>query len=128
MHPGETTASWVLHGLMLFLLSKAPMARNLRKRVIFKIIPILNIDGVIGGNYRRSFAGLDLNRMFGEHTNKRLNPEACLLKELAKAEKKLLFILIFMGTQARNLSLCTDLDFHCTLNTISKIRLLPKLV
>jgi cytosolic carboxypeptidase protein 2/3 len=52
--------------------------------VIFKIIPILNPDGVIAGNYRSSFAGLDINRMFGASANKRLNPESNLLKDLAK--------------------------------------------
>lgn len=86
MHPGETTASWVLHGLIRFLLSKSPPAKELRKRAIFKIFPILNIDGVIAGNYRTSFAGLDINRMFGEKVNKRLNPEATMLKDFAKKE------------------------------------------
>lgn len=31
---------------------------ELRKRVIFKIIPILNVDGVVVGNSRTGFAGL----------------------------------------------------------------------
>ena len=84
VHPGETTASWVLHGFMRFLLSKAPIARQLRKRAIFKIVPILNVDGVIAGNDRTSLAGLDINRMFGDSANKRLNPEAVLLKDFAK--------------------------------------------
>jgi murein tripeptide amidase MpaA len=51
--------------------------------VIFKIIPILNVDGVIIGNYRSGFAGLDINRMFGKNSNKRLNPEANIVKEIA---------------------------------------------
>ena len=70
---------------MRFLLSKAPQARELRKRAIFKIFPILNIDGVIVGNYRTSFAGLDINRMFGSNANKRLNPESTMLTAFAKS-------------------------------------------
>lgn len=69
VHPGETHASWVLHGILHFLLSKQDVAKQLRKRAIFKIIPMLNVDGVIAGNYRTSFAGLDINRMFGDNTN-----------------------------------------------------------
>jgi murein tripeptide amidase MpaA len=34
----------------------------MRKRVIFKVIPISNPDGVIIGNYRTSLSGNDLNR------------------------------------------------------------------
>jgi hypothetical protein len=34
----------------------------LRKTCIFKIIPMVNPDGVIHGNYRCSLSGQDLNR------------------------------------------------------------------
>lgn len=37
-------------------------AAILRDNLIFKIIPMLNPDGVINGNYRCSIAGCDLNR------------------------------------------------------------------
>ena len=37
-------------------------AKLLREKYIFKIIPMLNPDGVINGNYRCSLAGCDLNR------------------------------------------------------------------
>jgi murein tripeptide amidase MpaA len=48
------------------------------------MVPILNVDGVIVGNTRSSFAGLDINRMFGENANKRLNPESTMVKDHAK--------------------------------------------
>lgn len=34
------------------------------KRCIFKIVPMLNPDGVVLGNYRTGIAGRDLNRVF----------------------------------------------------------------
>jgi len=37
-------------------------AQMLRDNFVFKIIPMLNPDGVINGNYRCSLAGCDLNR------------------------------------------------------------------
>lgn len=68
VHPGETNASWIVHGIIKFLLSKDKVANELRKRVIFKIIPMINADGVTIGNTRCSFIGRDVNRLFG-HPN-----------------------------------------------------------
>ena len=36
----------------------------LRRHFVFKIVPMLNVDGVIVGNYRCSLAGVDLNRIY----------------------------------------------------------------
>lgn len=62
VHPGESNASWVMKGSIDFLLSRRPAACRLREMFIFKIIPMLNPDGVINGNHRCSLAAEDLNR------------------------------------------------------------------
>ena len=49
VHPGETPSSFILHGLMEFLVSNDPTARQLRRGFIFYIIPMLNPDGVFHG-------------------------------------------------------------------------------
>jgi len=51
-----------LQGFIEFLTSQDPIAILLREKVAFKIIPMMNPDGVVIGNYRTSFAGKDLNR------------------------------------------------------------------
>jgi murein tripeptide amidase MpaA len=51
-----------MEGIIEFVLSNEKEARILRDNYVFKIIPILNPDGVIVGNYRTSLSGLDLNR------------------------------------------------------------------
>lgn len=38
------------------------MAYLLRENIIFKIVPMLNPDGVIIGNYRTGVFGKDFNR------------------------------------------------------------------
>jgi murein tripeptide amidase MpaA len=63
VHPGEVVGSWMMRGVLFFLTDpENEEARLLRKNFIFKVIPMLNPDGVINGNYRCSLAGCDLNR------------------------------------------------------------------
>ncbi|XP_029769641.1 cytosolic carboxypeptidase 2 [Terrapene carolina triunguis] len=64
VHPGETNGSWVMRGFLDFILSDSPDAQLLRELFIFKVVPMLNPDGVIVGNYRCSLAGRDLNRSY----------------------------------------------------------------
>ena len=65
IHPGETVSSWKCQGFLDFLLSGSPEAFALRKKVVFKVVPMLNVDGVVAGNYRTGLQGKDLNRVFG---------------------------------------------------------------
>ncbi|XP_032751000.1 cytosolic carboxypeptidase 4 [Rattus rattus] len=51
VHPGESNASWVMKGTLEFLVSSDPVAKLLRENFVFKIIPMLNPDGVINGKY-----------------------------------------------------------------------------
>ncbi|KAM8996956.1 cytosolic carboxypeptidase 4 [Ara ararauna] len=64
VHPGESNASWVMKGTLEFLVSNDPIADLLRECFIFKIVPMLNPDGVINGNHRCSLSGDDLNRQW----------------------------------------------------------------
>ncbi|NWV34480.1 CBPC4 carboxypeptidase, partial [Grantiella picta] len=64
VHPGESNASWVMKGTLEFLVSSDPIADLLRKCFIFKVVPMLNPDGVINGNQRCSLSGDDLNRQW----------------------------------------------------------------
>jgi len=50
---------------------------------VFKIVPILNPDGVIAGNYRTSMAGADLNRKFDE-PDIRLHPSVWNIKRMTE--------------------------------------------
>ena len=53
-----------LEGLLHFKLITFFHFQLLRDTFIFKIVPMLNPDGVIVGNYRCSLAGRDLNRSY----------------------------------------------------------------
>ncbi|XP_075413575.1 cytosolic carboxypeptidase 4 [Tenrec ecaudatus] len=89
VHPGESNSSWVMKGTLEFLVSSDPVARLLRENLIFKMIPMLNPDGVINGNHRCSLNGEDLNRQW-------LSPRAHLQPTIYHA-KGLLYYLCSIG-------------------------------
>ncbi|KAM9816335.1 cytosolic carboxypeptidase 4 isoform 4-T4 [Syngnathus typhle] len=64
VHPGESNASWVMKGTLEFLCSHDPIAQALRETFVFKIIPMLNPDGVINGMNRCDLNRDDLNRQW----------------------------------------------------------------
>ncbi|XP_067902002.1 cytosolic carboxypeptidase 2 isoform X3 [Heterodontus francisci] len=64
VHPGETNGSWVMTGFLDHILGSSDDARLLRDMFVFKVVPMLNPDGVITGNYRCSLTGRDLNRNY----------------------------------------------------------------
>ncbi|XP_070199558.1 cytosolic carboxypeptidase 2-like isoform X1 [Littorina saxatilis] len=64
VHPGESNSSWMMKGFLDYLTGSSADAKLLRDTFIFKIVPMLNPDGVIVGNYRCSLAGRDLNRNY----------------------------------------------------------------
>lgn len=51
-HPGETVSSFVMQGVIDYLVSNSKECEFLRNNYIFKIVPMANPDGVIYGNFR----------------------------------------------------------------------------
>ncbi|KAA0150308.1 hypothetical protein FNF29_05320 [Cafeteria roenbergensis] len=65
VHPGETAASYMLHGMLAFLLQpRNPYARALRNRFVFQVVPMVNPDGVARGHFRADIYGGNLNRQY----------------------------------------------------------------
>lgn len=63
-HCGETHSSFIIHGFVNFLLSKDILCNKLRDKYEFWVLPIVNPDGVVIGNYRTNTQGKDMNRHF----------------------------------------------------------------
>jgi len=81
VHPGEAQASYMMHGIIQYLLSDE--AENLRNHFVFKLVPMLNVDGVIYGNNRCSLLGTDLNRKWLS-PNRFLHPTVFYAKQMVR--------------------------------------------
>jgi len=51
-------------GTVDYLLSEDPLAQRARASFVFKLVPMLNPDGVVNGSHRCSLAGQDMNRQW----------------------------------------------------------------
>ena len=104
IHPGETNSSFMMRGLLEFITSDDKIAKvrhaclldrtddlrysqQLRSQLVFKIVPMLNPDGVIIGNYRCSLTGKDMNRNF-RHPRKQSFPTIYHIKQLMQTLQK----------------------------------------
>lgn len=106
VHPGETNSSFAVEGFIRYLTSNDPGAIKLRDAYVFKIVPMLNPDGVIHGNYRCSLAGVDLNRQYNR-PDQALHPTIYTLKSL-----------IASTCEHRGVSLYLDLHGHSQLKNV----------
>jgi len=77
-HPNEVQSQWLTQKIIDILISDSEIAKILRNRVIFNILPMYNPDGVELGYSRENANGIDLERNWfvEEH-----EPEVSALKK-----------------------------------------------
>lgn len=80
----------LLQGCIDLLLGDCATACDLRSRFVFKVVPMLNPDGVVNGSYRCGLAGCDLNRQW-DKPSPTLHPTIyhtrALLRQLSDAAR-----------------------------------------
>lgn len=64
VHPSESVASYSVEGFINKLLDGSPTSKAMLSTLVFKIVPMINPDGVIVGNFRTNLSGDDLNRRY----------------------------------------------------------------
>ena len=82
-HPGETVGSYVLEGIIEGIKSM-PVILD---RFQFRIVPMLNIDGCVYGNFRTGLAGTDLNRKWTQ-PDKYFTPEVLAVSTMLQRYEK----------------------------------------
>ncbi|CAG9326951.1 unnamed protein product [Blepharisma stoltei] len=100
VHSGETVSSFMIKGAIDFLLGNTYQAKLLRKKFVFRIIPMLNVDGVRYGNSRCCLLGIDLNRRW-EKPNKILHPTIFYAKKM-----------IEVFNEKNEIIMCCDMHGH----------------
>ena len=89
-HPAETPSSFLIEGMINFLLSGTPQASAILSEFEFYIFPMQNVDGVIAGNYRSTPKSENLEMMWYYDSNNPLNltadapPEVTTIHQYAK--------------------------------------------
>ena len=86
-HPGEDCGGYFMEGLIRELLSGKPETENIKARFIFKLVPVVNPDGLFHGVSRYNWAMEDLNTDWDVAVSDTLNmpiiPEVVAVKEWA---------------------------------------------
>lgn len=86
VHAGETAGSFKAEAILRFLLSRDTRAAKLRSLYVFKVVPMLNPEGVVCGNFRCALTGVDLNRHWSK-PHEALHPQVYYLKNLIRKLK-----------------------------------------
>jgi murein tripeptide amidase MpaA len=80
-HPGETMAEWWMEGALERLLDDSdPVARRLREKATFHIVPNMNPDGSRRGHLRTNAVGANLNREWHDPSAER-SPEVLFVRD-----------------------------------------------
>jgi len=118
IHPSESPCSYHLESLIDLITSESELAKELRKRVVFYIVPITNPDGVFGGYSRSASNGVNIEINW-HRPDSLTNPEIKVLKstinELSSA--KPFTLMLNMHTQRDN---CVSYFIHTAKSTSKK--------
>lgn len=93
----------MIEGIINYLLSKNnAKSRELLRKYIFKIVPMVNIDGVIHGNSRSELNGADPNRRWANPHRIR-NPIIWSLKKFIEKDKGRIEMFLDLHSHSRKL-------------------------
>lgn len=98
-HPPETTGTQALMDFVDELAADSEFARGFREQVLVLVVPLLNPDGVVEGNWRGNINGQDLNRDWGPFSQSETRAvRDLLLRELDHGGRRLAFAIDFHST------------------------------
>lgn len=106
-HPPEVSGAFAFFSFTETLLADTELAKRFRDEFQIVAIPLLNPDGVLGGNWRHNLGGTDLNRDWGIYKQPETRLVGELLDRLDGEGKKVRVFLDFHSTD-RNLFYTQD--------------------
>ena len=122
----------MMHGFLQFLCGNSPEAIFLRRNTLFKVVPMLNVDGVVSGNHRTGLSGKDFNREFVD-PDKYILPEIAALKDLVVKSKKefgrdLVFFLDLHGHSIKKNVFIYGPEYPIRENQYYECKIFPKML
>ncbi len=112
-HPPEVTGALALFPFVDRLLLDDEIARDFRERFRIIVIPLVNPDGVIAGNWRHNANGIDTNRDWGIFSQAETRQIANYLKLLHEAGQQFYLGLDFHSTGRNYFYTQQDEDLLC---------------
>ena len=109
-HPPEVSGAFAFFAFAETLLADTALAREFRHHFRIIAIPLLNPDGVSGGNWRNNLGGVDLNRDWGPFTQPETQIVRDLLADIDSNGQQIRFFLDFHSTK-RNVFYTQNGDF-----------------
>jgi cytosolic carboxypeptidase protein 2/3 len=100
-----------------FLLSGSELAQGLMEQFVFKVVPMVNIDGVVHGNTRAELVGCDSNRQWAD-PHRHHHPVVHALKKLI--EKDNVEMVLDLHSHSRRLGTFFYAN-HASLNSLTRI-------
>jgi len=97
-HPPEISGAVAFFAFAETVLGDSDLAQQFRARFRVIAIPLLNPDGVVGGNWRHNLGGVDLNRDWGPFTQPETQLMAGLLDEMDTSGAQLRMFIDFHST------------------------------
>lgn len=97
-HPPEVTGAIAFFAFYETLMAETELATKFRQDFNIVAIPLLNPDGVIGGNWRHNLNAMDLNRDWGPFNQPETKLAEKLLNQLDANDKNIRVFLDFHST------------------------------
>ena len=87
-HPGETPSSWHFDGIVQELLKNDDVVEYYREKVVFRLIPFTNPEGVYYGRSRTNFYGTDVESNWAQPESSTSTEVKILKKRMTELNNK----------------------------------------
>ncbi len=101
-HPPELTGAFAMLPFLETVFADTPLAQEFRNRFRLTVVPLMNPDGVVNGNWRHNVNGVDLNRDWGPFTQPETQAIKRIVDDIAAGKDSELRLMLDFHSTNRN--------------------------